>query len=381
MTRLEYTFPIRHQNSFKLLTEGDHCFQAMLDAVESARHFILLEQYLVESGKITGQFVSHLISAANRGVTIYLLLDDFGSRGLNSADRNQLLNSGIDLVFYNPLRFRHSFRNLFRNHRKLMVVDGLLAYVGGTGLTDEFSQQHSGKKSWRDVMLEVRGEVVEDWCATFLYTWKECTGKVLLLPRAEKHANNQGQSGRVLLSAPFKRLEISRALIREIRKARHRIWITSPYFVPSRKIRRILGQAAHRGVDVRLLLPGTGSDHPWISYAARGFYARLLESGVRIFEYLPRFTHAKIEVCDDWVSIGSSNLDRWNQSWNLDANQTVRGNNFAHQVVVLFEKDFEDSREYSLESWQKRPLRVRLGEVLSRTMVFWLQKLIKRYRK
>ncbi|MDH5737638.1 MAG: phospholipase D-like domain-containing protein [Gammaproteobacteria bacterium] len=380
MARVDYLFPVREGNQFDLIVDGDACFNAMLDAIGSARQCILIEQYLVESGWVVSGLVDALGKAACRGITVYMLLDDFGSSGLRLSDRSRLEDAGVRLRFYNPVHFRHWFNNLFRDHRKLLVVDGELGFVGGAGLADAFSQERSGALAWKDVMLKIRGRVVRDWCELFSWTWKETTTEDVVLPEWPANESPGYQSGRVLVSAPFHRLEISRALIRQMRKAKQRIWITSPYFVTSRKIRRILGQAAFRGVDVRLLLPGVKSDHPWVTFASRRHYGGLLAEGIRIFEYQPRFTHAKIELCDHWVSIGSSNLDRWNQSWNLDANQTVIDEEFAHRVAAFFVQDFSDSREITTLFWKERSFASRLGEALSGVLVNGLQHLIRRRR-
>lgn len=376
----KYQFPVRKGNSFKLLIDGDEYFSRMLAAIGEAQGFILLEQYLVTSGQITDRFVEQLCRAAARHVAVYLLLDDFGATGLAQYDRHQLVQAGVRLCFFNPVRFKHFFHSLFRDHRKSLVVDGRIAFIGGAGLTDEFSTDTIGSQAWHDVMLEIQGEVVQDWCRLFVQTWLKHSSHPIHTPPVIGPSPAGTQAGRLLASAPFRRQEINRALIKHLRRARQRAWITSPYFIPPRKIRRILRQAARRGVDVRLLLPGRFSDHPWISFAARRHYLRMLKSGVRIFEYQPRFTHAKMELCDDWVSIGSSNLDRWNQHWNLDANQSIYDKAFARRVSELFLGDFADSAEITLAGWQQRPWLTRFREGLSGQVVYWLERLIRFYR-
>jgi phosphatidylserine/phosphatidylglycerophosphate/cardiolipin synthase-like enzyme len=154
---------------------------------------------------------------------------------------------------------------------------------------------------------------------------------------------------------------VIRSFVKYIRGANKDIRLASAYFVPSRKIRRALCRRAAQGVDVRLLLPGPHSDHPWVRHMGRRYYDKLLRRGVRIFEYQPRFMHMKVLLCDDWVSIGSSNIDRWNFRWNLEANQEVKDSEFALAVQQLFEKDFADSVEIDIEEWRQRPLWVRLN--------------------
>ena len=169
-------------------------------------------------------------------------------------------------------------------------------------------------------------------------------------------------SGRVTLNAPVHK-ELKRSLLKHIRAAERRVWIATAYFIPSRRLRRTLRRQARQGVDVRLLLPGPITDHPGVRYASQRYYAPLLRDGVRIFEYLPRFNHTKLAVCDDWVSIGSSNFDRWNLRRNLEANQEVEDRALADQAVALLLADLDEAREMGpAERWRRRPLYLRLRE-------------------
>ena len=151
------------------------------------------------------------------------------------------------------------------------------------------------------------------------------------------------------------------------------VWIATPYFLTTHKLRRALKKARKRNVDVRLLLPGAISDHPWITQAARRYYTRLLKNGIKIFEYQPRFIHTKLILCDEWISVGSSNLDRWNQFWNLDANQVVRDDGLLQQALGMFESDFSASTEITLENWRNRGVLQRLLEWWSSYIVRFIQ--------
>lgn len=379
--KMKYQYPLRKHNRFTLLIDGDNYFSAMLKSIKQAKKTILLEQYLVNSGNITSQFIEQLCSAAERGVSVYVLLDDFGASGLHDNDRKQLISAGVSVNLYNPVRFKRFFRSLFRNHRKILIIDNEVAYVGGAGLSDEFSRNQYGEQAWHDVMLEIRGEIVNDWQELVITGWPSQFKQFADKTSTQKPPTIGHQTGRLLSSSPLHRQEINRALINHLRLSRRLAWITSPYFVTTRKIRRELRRAAQRGVDVRLLMPGKHSDHPWISFAARHFYTRLLRSGVRIFEYQPRFTHAKIELCDDWVSIGSSNLDRWNQHWNLDANQSIHDHDFTRKVRSLFVENFNLSNEINYPDWQQRSCLLRLKEKISGLLVSLLEKLMHARRK
>lgn len=374
----KYQFPWRHGNRFDLLVDGRCFFPPMLAAIAGARREVLLEMYLFESGAVATRFIDALTRAAGRGVSVRLLLDDFGARGLSRADRERLVAAGIALAFYNPLHLRKRLRNMLRDHRKLLVVDGELAFVGGAGITDEFDPPGQAEKAWRETMVATRGPVVADWRELFRRVWLHHS-KVPLAPAGSAPAPAaDGVRGRVVATRALARQEIRRSLYNRARRARRRLWIATAYFVPSRRLRRVLQQADQRGVDVRLLLPGALTDHPAIRHAGRRFYSDLLRTGVRIFEYQPRFLHAKTVLCDDWVSIGSSNLDRWNLRWNLEANQEVDDAAFAREAQSMFETDFHDSVECSYANWRRRPWHARWRERLWGRVDMWIERLGRR---
>ncbi len=367
-----YRFPWREGNRFELLVDGEQFFPAMQQAIGLARRYILLEIYLFESGRVADEFINTLLAATARGVTVYLLLDDFGAYKLASRDRQRLRSGGVRLSFYNPLHYGTLRRNLFRDHRKLLVVDGHIAFTGGAGITDNFNTRNN-PYGWHEVMLRIAGPCAADWQQLFEQTWNNWASPPLALP-APHTSNYPGlHPGRVVLNAPS-RMELKRTLIKHIRSAERRIWLATAYFIPSWKIKRLLRRAVHHGTDVRLLLPGPLTDHPAVRHAGRRFYAGLLRNGVRIYEYQPRFLHAKVLLCDDWVSIGSSNIDRWNLRWNLEANQELTDLGLAADVEKLFEKDFADSLEIRYETWFHRPWHRRLLEWFWGKVDQWMER-------
>jgi phosphatidylserine/phosphatidylglycerophosphate/cardiolipin synthase-like enzyme len=369
-----YKFPWRPGNRFEMLVDSTVFFPRMLDAIATARHYILLEMYLVTSGAVTDRFIDALLAAAARGVRVYLLLDDFGAQRLTPHDRARLARPGIEIVYYNPL---HSYsrlynlyrilwlkttRGLYRDHRKLLLVDGECAFAGGAGLTDEVEPPHAPELQWRETMIEIRGPVLADWQRLFTESWDRYAEQPLALPAATPATLCAGGRGRVTVNEARRWMGIQRSLLKQIKRAEHRIWFATAYFIPSWTLRRRLKQAAKRGIDVRLLLPGPITDHPGARYASRRYYARLLNSGLRIFEYTPRFFHAKTVLCDDWVSIGSCNFDRWNLQWNLEANQEIDDPAMASAVAAMFEADFASSLDQTAEAWAQRGWRQRLLE-------------------
>jgi len=364
--------PWRWGNRDQLLVDGEQFVPALLQAIHAARHTILLDIYLFESGAVATRFLDAFIAAAERGVELYLLLDDFGAHGLSQGDRRRLHHPAIHLAFYNPLHYGTLRRNLFRDHRKLLVIDGHTTFTGGAGITDAFDTQAQPQRGWHEVMLAVHGPVVADWQALFTQSWNLWGSPPLFFDGTPCPPAGE-QAGRVSLNAP-RRMEIKRSLINRVRHAEQRVWIATAYFIPSWKIRRVLRQAAHRGVEVRLLLPGPHTDHPAVRHAGRRFYGRLLQNGVRIFEYQPRFLHAKMLLCDDWLSIGSSNIDRWNLRWNLEANQELLGDGVVEQAAALFRHDFAQSHEISHDFWRERPWYRRLPEWFWGKVDLWLER-------
>jgi cardiolipin synthase A/B len=367
-------FPWRDGNQFELLVDGEVFFPRMLDAIAQAQRSIMLEMYLVSSGRVFDQFKQVLLDAAARNVSVRILLDGFGSQLLSLSDRQALNVPNIELTFFNRLRWRQGLGNLVRNHRKLLLVDEQLAFVGGTGLTDEFLYDQPLQPHWHEVMVAIRGPVVSDWLQLFERTWQGL--RITLRKQRQREKSSlpaQGtQRGRVCASNGPRAHHVVQSLHQELRESKHRVWLVTPYFIPSLTLRRLLIQAAKRGLDVRMLVPGKITDHPAVRHASRRYYALLLRSGVRIFEYQPRFIHAKLVLCDHWLTLGSTNFDRWNMRWNLDANQEIGNLDFAAQVSAQLEHDFSLSEELHYDTWQQRPLYLRCLEWLNGTLDRWL---------
>ncbi len=365
--RCRRDFPWREGNRHTLYRDGETFFPAMLRAIDQARERVLLEMYLVESGEVARRFIDALGAAARRGVAVHCLFDDFGSLRLKRRDRRRLVEAGVHLAFHNPLRLRRGLGNLRRDHRKLLVVDDAVAFVGGAGLTDEFLL---GPRHWRETMVAVHGPCVADWAALFAANWTRWARAPLSV--APEAGPAGAESGRVQYAEGGRHLGVKWALERHIDAAEERVWLTTAYFVPPVKLRRALTRAAHRGVDVRLILPGPHTDHPAVRHAGRRFYTRLLREGVRIFEYQPRFIHAKMALCDHWAMVGSANFDRWNLRWNLENDQEVNDPAFAHALRDMFERDLADCEEITLDAWLRRPARERFLARLFGYLDLWL---------
>ncbi|MDH5516842.1 MAG: phosphatidylserine/phosphatidylglycerophosphate/cardiolipin synthase family protein [Gammaproteobacteria bacterium] len=371
-----FLFPWRQGNQFEPIIDGPNFIPQMLQAIQHSSQCIFLEMYLIESGTVSERFISSLLNAAERGIEVYLLLDDYGAIGLKQEDRQRLVSNNIHLAYFNQLHSHNTLLNLYRvlllknehalhrNHRKLLLVDNEIAFVGGIGLTDEFDPPENSGKAWRETMLKIQGPVVTDWRQLFISSWNQNVEKdrqLIPVTATDYPITLAGsQYGRVSVNEIKHYSEIQLSLSNQIDNAKHRVWLSTAYFVPSWRIRRALKRAARTGVDVRLLLPGPITDHPAVRHISHRLYGRLLKNGVRIFEYQPRFLHSKCALCDHWVSIGSSNYDRWNLRWNLEANQEVSDAVLAGQIKQMFENDFTHSKEFCFKSWQQRSLHLRL---------------------
>lgn len=359
------TMPWRTDNHVELLADGDQFFPRMLEAIDDARESVDIEMYLFESGFTANRFISRLGSAITRGVTVRLLLDYFGSYRLAQKDVLRIRELGVELRFFNRIRRHKLLRNLSRDHRKILITDRKRAFVGGAGITDEFSPRVSGHQAWRELMVEIRGPVVNDWQILFERTWanhdaihtEALRERILRYQQPAfnaHHMNREIPQARVNATRGLGNKPIMGALLSETRKADAIIWISTAYFFPSGKLLKSLRKAALRGVDVRLLLPGPFTDHPSVRQAGRTWYGVLLRDGVRIYEYQPRVLHMKLALVDDWCSIGSCNFDRWNLRWNLEANLEVIDTAFAGNVKSMLVNDFTHSIEYTLDKWTQR---------------------------
>lgn len=373
-------FAWRETNQFELLLDGPQFFPVMLAAIASATEQIELELYLVASGGCTNVLVAALCAAAQRGVQVRCLLDGFGCLGLPAVQRRELLAAGVQLRFYNPLAWRRGLRNLYRDHRKLLLVDGRLGFVGGTGATDQFWQPADNSHAWHEVMVQMCGPLLVDWQQLFEHQWQAVLAPLAWRPqpisgisRPPKSPKQGAGFGRVAYADGRQHRDILHSVLRAVAQSQSRIWLATPYFLPSWKLRQALRKAAKRGVDVRLLLTARNTDQPPVRFAGQRYYPKLLRAGVRIFEYQPQFLHLKMLLVDDWVSVGSCNFDRWNLRFNLDANLEAFDPHLSAQVAASFMADFAQSQEIDLWHWHATPwwqrLQQRLWGLLDRLLV------------
>ena len=373
-----FRYPQRPGNDFEFIVGGDDFLSRLLHLLDNCKYEILFEMYLMEPGRAFDLVWAALMRSAERGVRVYLLLDGFGSRRvLDVVQRACAISGNIHLRIFNPFSLRRFKANFRRDHRKIIIVDADVALISGFGIVDHFYTESIGatldKADWLDVAVVVRGVLVEDWRHLFADTW---SGPALL-SLIRKTPSPGIMTGRVAFGARWNNQDIMREFRVRILRARRVVWIVSPYFVTSWRIRRLLRKAGRRGLDVRILVPGSYSDHPPIQYASKRHYRQLLRAGVRIFEFQGAFIHAKIYLCDDWVSIGSFNLDHWTYRFNLEANQEVEHPAFVGRVAGCYEQWLLQSTEITQEVVMGRGLLERVLVYLLGKVDAWLMRLFK----
>ena len=352
--------------SFQLFTEGDTLYADMLAAIASAQEHVLLESYIFADDEVGRRFADQLIAQAGRGTIVRLHLDAAGSLFWHSRRlTDSLRHAGVQLRWFHRWDWRHPWRYNRRNHRKLLVVDGHLAYVGGFNIHRENSREIYGEQRWRDTHIRLQGPLAHEAMHLFGRFWMG--RKRPALPRSpaggDRLLSNYSRGGRRYLNGSFSAM---------LSHAQRSIYITTPYFVPERRIQRLISRAARRGVDVRLLVPKK-SDVRLAQWAARAAYDGLLTSGVRIFEYLPRLLHAKSMIVDGgYATLGTANMDYRSFFLNYELNLFSHNQQLCDQLQQVFLRDLSNSEEIRGEHWSKRPWTDRLLELVGWAARRWL---------
>jgi len=362
--------PLLGGNQVEIYVRGEDAFAAMREAVSSARREILLESYIYKDDATGRAFLEDLAAAAARGVQVKVLADAMGSFATGRAFWREMELRGIESRLFHPL-FKKLWYQPFRDHRKILVVDGRVAFTGGMNIGEEYGSAVRTTRpgsTWRDTHLRVIGPTAWEMAIVFGESWVQAEGSPLdLAPLDAAQAEAPGSRILVLDSRPKRgQAESAAALAAIVGAARRSIWITNAYFAPGWAGARILGQAARRGVDVRLLLPGL-TDVPVVRHAGHGYFSRLLRRGVRIFEYQDSILHAKSLVADGYVSVvGSTNLDFRSFIFNAECDLLVLCDETARRMEEDFEEDLQKSVEIRRSDWKHRPLLHRAGDRMAR---------------
>ncbi len=376
--------PLVTGNRVTLLQDGDATYEDMFTAIRAARHHIHLETYIFDGDEVGRRFSDALIAKRREGIAVAVIYDSVGALGTPDSFFQSLRNAGVQLVEFNPvnpLTARTGWNLNERDHRKLLVVDGSVAFLGGINISSVYSgsspksQSRRGKAlPWRDTHVRIEGPVVADFQTLFLRAWDRQKGPPL-------HASNPFPAlqprGKDVVRAvdgtpdePFS--AIYATLVSAIDSAETDILMTNAYFAPDPQLRAALKDAVRRGVAVKIILPSV-TDSGLIFHAGRSYYSELLRAGIRIHERRDVLLHSKTVVIDGvWSTVGSTNLDWRSFLHNYELNAVVLGADYGAQMRAAFERDLAGSTEITLAQWNRRPLGARIKQGLARLWEYWL---------
>jgi cardiolipin synthase len=353
------------ENRITPLRNGDRIFPTMLAAIRAARSTINFETYIYWSGAIGREFAEALSERARAGVAVRVMLDWVGAGKIDNALVERMEEAGVVVIRYHPLRWYNLSRLNNRTHRKLLVVDGAVGFTGGVGIADVWGGDAQDPDHWRDSHFQVEGPVVAQLQAAFMDNWIETRGEVLhgeeyfpVLRPAGPHCAQVFQS-----SSDGGSESVRLMYLLSIASARKSLRIANAYFVPDDLSVRHLVEAARRGVEVEVIVPGKYIDFGVVRKASRARWGPLLEAGIAIYEFQPTMYHTKVMIVDDlWVSVGSTNFDSRSFRLNDEANLNVLDPDLAAELTGHFEDDKVRSHRMTLEAWRRRPWRQKLHE-------------------
>lgn len=351
--------PLATGNAVKILKNGQVKFEAVFQAIEHAQSTIHIEYYIMERGELMDRLENLLIRKAAEGVKIRIIYDDFGSSSIRKTSPRRLAQYGIEIFpFYKiKLLFLASSLN-YRNHRKIVIIDGKTAFTGGINWSDRYDNRLNENKLWRDTHIQLQGPIVASLQAIFLADWNFCAPKPIS-PTPDLFEGLKEKNGTKLVQIAaggpdYAMPTILYSLLQGIYNAEKYIYATTPYYIPDESLQDALCVMAKTGLDVRLIVPYS-SDSKIVDAASRSYYKELLEAGVKIFRYTNGFVHAKTLVIDDSLSIiGTANLDYRSFDLNFEVNALVYDREIAEELREHFEEDLSCCEEINLVQWSQR---------------------------
>jgi cardiolipin synthase len=354
-------------NSVQILLNGDGTYPQLWKDIASAQRTVTVQMYYSQPGAVADTMAKYLIDRAQHKVRVLLLLDAFGSQPLKRDWIANLKRAGVEVVWLRPLRWYTLQKAAQRSHVRVVVVDGRIGYTGGFGLADYWLGDGHHEDQWRESNVRFEGPTVAALQAAFAAGWAEATGELLtgdmFFPKVS-FANVGNVEAALMHSIPSTgSTPAERFLALSIAGARRTLYITNSYFVPGENFLRLLLAAAHRGVDVRVLTVSDKTDVKTTWYAGRTYYEKLLEGGVKIYEYQPTMMHAKTMVVDGvWSYIGSMNFDNRSLSFNNESLLLALDRNVGAKMDSVFADDIKWSKEIKLDEFRKRPISGRILE-------------------
>lgn len=361
------SFPVTTGNEVEVFVEGKAAMAAMLEAMAAARHHIHLEFYIIREDALGTELKRMLIRKAREGVKVRLIYDGFGSRGLSKAYLRKLRKAGVEIAVFSPLLSAFWKRRVnYRNHRKILVVDGKTGFIGGMNLGDEYLGKNPRFGYWRDTHFRLRGEAVKWIQATFLSDWHALKKERIQGREYEPEPGRPGdETLRIVRSGPDE--GILELLFTLIASARRRIYIETPYFVPDPGILLALRTAALRGVDVRVIIPAV-PDSRLVYQASLSHVRELLPRGIRFFRYRKGFLHAKTIICDDIACSGSTNMDMRSLAGQFEIDAVFLNGQVPARLTEAFHRDLADSEEILPAQLENRSPARKAGEVFARLL-------------
>lgn len=366
--------PYRNDNNVSMYSDGKLFFNELLESLKKAKKSINIEFYIFKNDDIGTKILNVLEEKAKEGVEVRLLYDSVGSRSLNRNVLNKLINEGgkVGEFFPSWLKFININMN-FRNHRKIVVIDNNVGFVGGFNVGDEYLGKDSKFGYWRDTHIKFTGSAVNDLNLRFLADWRYATKEEVSLEEIfeanEENSNSNNVGMQIVSSGPnlSDKYEIKMAYLKMIQKAKKYLYIQSPYLIIDNSISDSLKLAVASGVDVKIMIPGKG-DHPFVYWANLVYAGDLIKEGIRVFHYDKNaFLHAKTVVIDDEVcSIGTANMDTRSFELNFEVSSFIYSEKIAKEQKYEFENDMKMCEELTLEKYQNRSRIVKIKESLSR---------------
>jgi cardiolipin synthase len=356
-------------NRVEILLNGEEIFPAKLALIRSARRTINYAQYVFEDGEPAKEVARALAERCSAGITVNVLLDAVGTLAMPAEYRDEMQRAGCNVETFRPLSPFAIDRVNYRNHRRILVVDGVAGVTGGSGISGKWSGNGRQEGHWRDTDVLLEGPVVEQLQGAFAENWLEATGVAIggpeYFPRRRLNAKGDVDAQVVRSSPAGGSTAMYTMFLLALASAQHSIHITNPYFVPDDKMITTLVTAAEHGVKVKLLIPGA-IDHNLVRQASRSELGRLLKSGVEIYEYRPALLHAKTMVVDGiWATVGSTNLDHRSFSLNEELNVAIYDVDTAQRLERVFEDDLRLSRRVTYKDWNHRGVASRFLELLA----------------
>jgi cardiolipin synthase len=347
-------------NRYEVLTNGDQIFPAMLAAIDAAKRRISFETYIYSDGSVADHFTAALERAARRDVQVTIVADSVGAMSIGSTHDKRLRSAGAKLYYFNPTRWYSLEEVNYRTHRKILVVDGQVAFTGGAGVADHWLGNAQDPDHWRDTHVKIEGPIVRLLEAAFYEDLIESVVDEPVTPELDDDMTVLDESGASMLvrSSPTGGAnDLKRLYLLIVAGARKTLDIETPYFVPDESTMWALQDAVGRGVRIRILVEGDITDAMPVKYASRASYDKLLSLGISIYEYAPTMMHAKVLVADGALSMfGSANFDNRSLELNEELNVTVTSRELASRFLTDFEQDLKSSKKLELDAWRRRPL-------------------------